>query len=444
MSTPRLERLAAGARRLCAAATAWRALSICLIGSFLFVESAWQVFLAPTDLRRYQCYALLFWLGGRATQLLPAGQCAFLHVNPSLSAFQELPLEYPPLALLPFSVALVLPPPYYALGFALLMLAVATLMLWLLQRYVSRRAMLIGAALLVAGGSALFQVRYDLLPALCVLLCVLAAQGGRWRLAYLALAVGTLLKLYPLLGLPSLWLAEQRAMLEARPLGRGSSTTFWRELRWQNCLLFVTTVGLVSGLFALLNAQAAFLAPLRYFAERPVQIESLQSSLLWLAAHAGLPTTPTFSYGSLNLLSPASGLLSGIGATLLLAGLLLTLWLQGRGVFDLATALLVLYALLIITGKVFSPQYFIWIIPLIACSQRSQQREALPWLLCWAFAGLLTTFSYVVFYPFLADPASASQVVLKLPGFFETLLVRNLLFLIATLAPLVEGFRKSL
>jgi len=46
-------------------------------------------------------------------------------------------------------------------------------------------------------------------PAGLTLLCVIAAEQRRWKLAYVALALSFLLKIYPLLLLPPLFLAEQ-------------------------------------------------------------------------------------------------------------------------------------------------------------------------------------------------------------------------------------------
>ncbi len=420
-----------------------------VIAGLLFVESAWQVFLAPTDLTRYQCYALTFWFGSTATHWLPAGQCAFLGITPPQPALHMLPLEYPPLTLLAFSLPLLVPIPYYTLGFALLMLLAAAALLWLLQRYASTRAAWLAAWLLLLGTAAVLQVRYDLLPALCTLLCVLAAQRRRWRLAYLALALGTLLKLYPLVGLPALLLAEQQG-LRARKSGvRNASAgpSGWSSaiLRWQNSLYFLASVVILSLPFALLNAQAAILAPLSYFSQRPAQIESLPSSLLWLLSHFGASIRTSFSYGSLNLLSPASGPLALICNALLAAGLLLILWLQSQGRFDLREAVLASLLVLITTGKVLSPQYLIWVLPLVAlCCEGQAARSACgrAWLLCWSTIGLLTTGIYVIFYPHLANPSSAAQIVLTLPGFFEMILARNLLLLAATLALLLQGLRR--
>ncbi|WP_069804287.1 glycosyltransferase family 87 protein [Thermogemmatispora onikobensis] len=414
-----------------------------LPGTMLFLESAWQVFLAPTDLLRYQCYALLFWFGSAALHWLPAQQCTFLPLHGVQPPFHVLPQEYPPLTLVPFSLPLLVPLPYYTLTFALLMLGVAAALVWLLYRFVSPQAALGGTLLLIVGGGPLLQVRYDLLPSLCVLACLVAARRERWALAYLALAGGTLLKLYPLVGLPALFLAEQQSLSSGQePLPRIAA---WR---WRHLLLFGATVALVSAFFALLNPTGALLEPLRYFSQRPPQIESLAASLLWLSnlAAFGQPLQLLFSYGSLNVVSPLAPTVSLLLTCLLCLGLLLTLWLQYKGVFDLWESMLALLLLLITTGKVFSPQYLLWVIPVVvgATLNRTPSSRARSWRLLWIVICLLTSSIYVFYYPHLADPTSAPQVAQTLPGFFEIILLRNVLVLAATLGQFGFGLLRSL
>src|SRR5260370_8646975 len=122
-----------------------------------------------------------------------------------------LPIEYPPLSLLPFSLGLLVPLAYYQFAFALLMALVAVLIYWLLLRHGPRGAALIFALYLFIGALATAQVRFDLLPAALTLLCLIPAERKRWTWAYVALAFGVLIKLYPLLLLPPLFIAEQHA-----------------------------------------------------------------------------------------------------------------------------------------------------------------------------------------------------------------------------------------
>src|SRR5437588_10653707 len=82
-------------------------LPIIVVTIVIFCGASWQIFWLNTDAARYQCYALTFWLGGHAANLLPPMQCAFLPTTaiaqPPLHLF---PIEYPPLTLGLFSLGL--------------------------------------------------------------------------------------------------------------------------------------------------------------------------------------------------------------------------------------------------------------------------------------------------------------------------------------------------
>src|SRR5690348_9201218 len=61
-----------------------------------------------TDALHYQCYTVAFWQGTRSISLLPHAQCSFFAQfnipQNSAGPFSILPLEYPPLTLLLFSI----------------------------------------------------------------------------------------------------------------------------------------------------------------------------------------------------------------------------------------------------------------------------------------------------------------------------------------------------
>ncbi len=456
-----------------------------LLGIAIFCEAAWLVFLTPNeaDLLHYECYGVTFWLGSHGSALLPHDACAYLFQGvptpPPTSPlpFHMLPIEYPPLTILPFSLPLLAPLPYYALAFVVMMTLVAGLLYLLLARSGAGRAAPIFLLYLLLGAAGVFQERFDLLPAACTLLCLLAAERGRWRAAYVALALGALLKIYPIVMLPALFLAEQQSRTaQAEPTSKQQSelaqtehseqnegqdqieqkceqnegqaqaeqtraqrsglVRAWsgvRRWRWSNCLLCIGLLLAVTGGFALLNVQDALISPLHYFLARPVQIEALAGSAIWSAGHFGIPYTIDFTFGSLNLESGLSRLLSPLDTLLMLAGLLFLLWLQWRRRIDLAQAMVGLVCLLMATGKVFSPQYLLWLIPLLAylyaCGKTSR-----AWMYCWAAISLLTTCIYTFYYSHLTDPRLDAQIVQTLPGFFELVLLRNLLLLGATIA----------
>lgn len=423
----------------------WRIPLLLLLAGVVFCQACWLAYLTPNepDILHYECYGLTFWLGSHATALLPPHACAFLFqgmpISPALSAlpFHTLPSEYPPLSVLLFSLPLLVPLPWYALAFVCIMTLIAGLLYWLLAQSQARRAAPIFLLYLLLGTIGLFQERFDLLPAACTLLCVLEAQRGRWRMAYVALALGALLKIYPLLMLPALWLAEQQAR-PARTIDTCRKHPWLARIqedvqRWHNCLPCIAFLLVVMGSFALLNSQDAVISPLHYFLARPLQIEALSSSLLWSVGHFGIPYTIDFSFGSLNLESWLSSWISPFATLLMLSGSLYLFWLQYRRRIDLLQAMVGLICVLLVTSKVFSPQYLLWLIPLLAYLCARGQTNRL-WMFCWATISLLSTAIYLAYYSRLTDPRLDAQLIQTFVGFFELIVLRNGLVLVATLA----------
>jgi len=85
-----------------------------------------------------------------------------------------------------------------------------------------------------------------------------------------------------------------------------------------------------------------------------------------------------------------------------------------------------------VTGKVFSPQYLIWIVPLLAYVGGANLR----WLVSWAVIGGLTTF----IYPYVYDMASITHVPL-LPWFYPAVTLRNFILFGFVLAILISYSR---
>jgi hypothetical protein len=416
---------------------------IVVVTILMFSGASWQMLWLSTDAARYQCYAITFWLGSWGTHLLPASQCQFLGITSAQPPFHMLPTEYPPFTLLPFSLALLAPIQYYQLVFAIWMALVAVLIYWLLLRYGPRGGALAFAIYVLLGAWATAEGRYDLLPAACTLICVMAAERKRWTLAYIALAFGVLLKLYPLLLLPALFLAEQydARTLAAPPRSlpvRAVPGVLWQTLRglrrwkWKNTLIFSAITLGITGFFALLNFQGAVLSQLSYFLHRPVQVEATSSTFLWLTTAFGFPIKIVSSYGSLNIDSVLDGFVSAVGDVALVLGYAFILFLQWRKKFDLTQASIAILLVFIATGKVFSPQYLIWVMPLLAYN------GALDgfWLLCWGTLSFLTTYIYAYLY----TRAPSVLLIPYVPGFVQTVALRDACFVLATLAFLFNWF----
>jgi hypothetical protein len=421
---------------------------IIIVTFFMFCGASWQIFWPATDAARYQCYAINFWFGTDALRHLPIEQCTLVITTPH-PAFHSLPTEYPPLTLLAFSIPLLLPLPYYQFAFSLLMSLTSVFIYWVLYRYGPRGSALLYAFYIFLGALGLAQLRFDLLPTFCMLLCIIAAERKHWTAAYVALAFGVLLKIYPILLLPVLFLAEQQAKGHITAIEEAPNPglvpilrQLWSQVRhvfhwnWHNFLLFLGMVIGITGTFTLLDFNGAVVSQLTYFAQRPIQIESTSSTLIWLAQIIGIPWLGVYyDFGSVNLVSDISILFSQAGTLLLILGFLYIHWLQLRGRMDITQAAIALLLLFITTGKVFSPQYLIWLIPLLAYAGAFD----LFWLFSWGTISILTTILYIFFNSQLAAPTSPDLIFIP-NGFLEIVAARNMLLVLLTLSYLFNWF----
>jgi hypothetical protein len=419
-------------------------LPIIAVNILMFYFTTWQFLWLNTDPARYQCYALTYWMGSTGAQLLPAAQCSFLHISTTVQPpLHMLPLEYPPLALVIFLLPIFAPILYYQLVFAVLMALVSTFMYWLLLQYGPRGSALAFVFYVFIGVLALAQERFDLVPAALTLLCLIAAERKHWTLAYIALAFGFLFKIYPILFLPALFIAEQQDKHSIyTPVKFFTFKTLPKELwhklqssrhwHWNNTLLFFSLILVITGFFAIFNFKGAILSQVSYFANRPLQVESTASTLLWLGTLVGFPVQIVFSFGSVNMVSALGGGISNISEFLFIAGYLYSIYLQWRGKLDIVQTCISLLLIFIATGKVFSPQYLIWVIPLLAYSGAFNRL----WLIIWGSISLLTTIIYPYFYTRIIDAVKTPYV----PGFIQIVSGRNMLFVLLTIAYLLNWF----
>ncbi|GCE16276.1 hypothetical protein KDK_00760 [Dictyobacter kobayashii] len=286
-------------------------------------------------------------------------------------------------------------------------------------------------------------MRYDLLPATCTLFSLIMAHQKRWRMAYIVLAVAVLLKIYPILLLPAFFIAEQQSdgklyaptstALKNLPAQLYHTILGCTRWHWRNCLLFFALLITVTGAFALLDFQYAVISQFSYFLQRPIQIESMGASLLWLAHLGGMSWRITYDFGSINMYTALNAFVSPLFTLLFVLSVVYILWLQWQRRMTLLQTVIALTLAFIATGKVFSPQYLIWLIPLLAYAGAFNK----VWTILWGLISFLTTFIYVAFYSQILDPAH-----IHLPsGFFEVATIRNILLAVLTLAYLFNWFQ---
>src|SRR5215471_11157801 len=405
-------------------------LDACIIvamGMVLFWGISTQFSNRYNDATRYQCYAIAFWQGETGLHALgmdanATSQCAFLNFSssttlvqkmqerhfpaflinivasqPTSEPFHALPPEYPLLTLVPFSLPLAAPAQWYQVVFAICMAIIAGIIYLILKRYRSTGAAIAFAIYLVLGSWATAEGRFDLIPAGLTLGAVILAARARWKWAFALLALATLLKFYPAVLIPPFLIAQQMQ----------SKDRWFVWSRWSALAVFIGTCVVVLAISLILNV-ADTLVPFSYFVNRTIQVESFPGTLLWLGSFLGYRVQYLMLYQSLNFLSPLANKVSLLSTLLLGAGLLYTWWLQWRGKIDLYMACLLTMLIVLITGKVFSPQYLIWVAPLIALVGESNWK----WLVSWGAVSILTTCIFPFIYVDLAHIQAYYAVIL--------------------------------
>jgi uncharacterized membrane protein len=281
--------------------------------------------------------------------------------------YRDFGVEYPPAALPVF----VLPAlghargsdfPAYRRRFETLMalcgIAVLVLVALILHSLGADGRRLAGALVFVAlapllAGSVVLS-RFDLWPVALMAGALAALVAGRERLGLGALAVAVAAKIYPgLLLVPAL-------AFVARRLGRREALVCAGVFAAVLATCFVPFLALSPG---------GVWSSIVHQANRPLQIESLGAGFL-LAAHQafGAGITMRSSHGSQNLVGTAPDVLAAL-QTVLQVLVVVGIWFafaRGRNnrerlVQTSAAAICAFVAL----GKVLSPQFLLWLVPLV-------------------------------------------------------------------------------
>ncbi|QIN82544.1 DUF2029 domain-containing protein [Rubrobacter tropicus] len=269
--------------------------------------------------------------------------------------YRDFFIEYPPGSLPAF-----LPPALFSddrrafvdlFSSEMALVLVAALFLVALTARRLGRAWPVPALTFTAGALLLYPVavtRYDPVVTLSLAVAVLgAALGGRYRLlSYASLGFGAAAKLVPALAVLPLVLARRGAGL----------AIFFGVL----ALFFVP---------ALAFGDARFVESFAYHADRGLQVESVAASVL-LAA--GKVEGVAFEFGAFEARGPAAGLAAGSSLPVSAALLAFTAFVMYRRFrregpeslhFPRWAAALILAFML--GSKVLSPQYVLWLLPLV-------------------------------------------------------------------------------
>jgi hypothetical protein len=251
--------------------------------------------------------------------------------------------------------------------------------------------------------------RFDLVPALLVLAAGLARERGRSATWSALLAIGGMVKAFPLALYPA-WVRD-----EQRP---------WRVL--------------VAGLVPVAVAAAIVIAwgddfgsAINYHTGRRLQAETVAATPLEIASVFGAGASIDFSGGSWNLVASGADLARAISIGALILGYFLVLiagWRGRAGHLELGTALL---AVIVVFAPVLSPQFLFWLLPISAAAY-GLGRENLVLL-----AALILTQLDLQYYGQLIAGLPADDFVWRLAARNLALLVY--LWLVA--APIVKSWR---
>ncbi len=285
---------------------------------------------------------------GVYAELLHAGQLPYVDFG----------FEYPPLAAIPIWLAGVpgLDDATYAASFGVLMALCLLAAQQLAARLAGARrdgltvAWLFVATPLLIGAS--LRTHFDALPIAIALGGLLALSRDRHALGFALLGAGAMTKLFPglLAVIAIVWLA-----------GRGE---------WRSALRGGAVFGAVVVAISLPLAGAGYVDSFEFHLDRPVQIESTPASVLF--ALGGSEVTGTNlrpdRFKSNGLDGGHADAVEAVFAVLLILALAFVGWLATRRPHVRQMVLGGFAALLafVTLGKVFSPQYVIWLAPFAA------------------------------------------------------------------------------
>jgi hypothetical protein len=337
--------------------------------------------------------------------------------------YRDVFVEYPPVALVFFALPRVIGASFRWYYVWYQVEVVAADLVVLVALYAARerdeapwRVLAPYTALLLAVGPITLH-QYDIFPAALTLGAVICHARRRDTAAWVLLAVATMTKVYPVL------LAPVFLMLDDRPVGP--------RVRRAVVVFTATVLAVLSPLLAI--APSSLLRMVAFHSERGIHLDSMYSTIAFAARSLGLTIVGiVLTYRSWNITGPAADLLARAATPVLTAALIASYAfiyrhmkrVGGAAVRDIrltatSSALVLLTGL--VTSKVLSPQYLIWLLPLLPLVVRPRR-----WLVWSVFAvvGPLTYYIYPLHYTELLE--RDARTIAALAG-------RNLLLLTLTL-----------
>jgi hypothetical protein len=299
-----------------------------------------------------------------------------------LIPYRDFALEYPPLAIPLFAIPAMIAGRYFSgymeifgLGMAVCgVLAVGCSVLLMAAQRVDTRRLIAGSALVALSPLLLGAVllsRYDLFPTLLTIAALAALYFGWERSGFGLLALGTAAKAYPAVILPI------------------AAVYVWRAHGGRQaivCLAIFAAVVLACFLPFFIIAPHGIWWAIHGQETRPPQLESLGAAL-FLAAHQLLGTHVSlyFTHSSDNIDGHPALEVASVMSVLQLVALLAVWLLFARGPATrerLLTASAAAVCAFIVFDRVLSPQYLIWLAPLVVVLPGRRGVAAMAMLAC--------------------------------------------------------------
>lgn len=353
--------------------------------------------------------------------------------------YRDFTVEYPPLALVFFTLPCLVASnlDMYQYVFAAQILFFDLLGLFLISALSRRLGFHLAGTLaiytlaLLAIGPILIN-RYDLIPAIMVLVSLYAFSQNKHKLSWAILAVGMMTKIYPAIMAPIFLLYYLRHR-QYRRIIIGMST-------------FAITTAIIITPWLVLSPDG-FWHSFSYQAQRGLQLESTYSSFLLLGHTLGITSVCVEEvFRVQTVVSPLADMLATISPIIVMLSAAVVYWLfynsqrvktkiesptssiTRPNIADITNYSFLVILTFMLTNKVFSPQFIIWLYPLVPLIAGQWRHASWPVFL---LVGVLT---YYIF------PQHYDELIQGNFKMIAVLLSRNVLLI--ALACLLPGWRQ--
>jgi uncharacterized membrane protein len=326
-----------------------------------------------------------------------------------LLPYRDFTLEYPPVSLIFFGLPRIITASdsLYARIFqyeVLIFDIIGLILIFDIARRLGEvpwKPLLIYTLGVLAVGPIIIQT-FDIVPAVLTLAAIYFFWLGNHKASWAVLALGTLTKIYPIVIAP-IFLVIYFKNRQLKQMRDG--------------LVVFVAVCVITVLPFIILGSGSILSLISYHSQRGIQIESTYSAIMLALANLGFTTVRAeFSFGSVNIVSPAATFLAKFSTYLLIVSLLIVYWFiyrqvkPGKSQFTrLGAYALLTLVITMATSKILSPQYFVWLIPIfpLICG-----RWRTPILATFMLIGGLTYYIFPLHYSALQDFQATTVAVL--------------------------------